>query len=298
MKRALVLSGGGCKGAFEAGAIDYLVNEAGKDFRIFLGTSVGALNAALLSQARDQRELRQLTGDLKALWLGIKDNSSIYKQDWLGVIKLLLGGTALYRPIGLRRLLEEYIDLKRVFNPASVLKVTTVALESGELCYADSRRPEHQPHFFDYILASASMPLFFPAVPIADQHWYDGGLRDITPLGGVFEEQPDEIVVITTFPLNDTLEPSLAPGKPHGPLATLLRTLDILTKEISANDLRLATAINRNYRAFPGRRYVPVWLIAPDQVLAGADALDFDPVKIRQNFSLGRNMASQPRLLG
>ena len=50
-RRALVLSGGGLKGAFEAGAVYYLVIHRGCDFHDFAGVSVGALNAGILAQA-------------------------------------------------------------------------------------------------------------------------------------------------------------------------------------------------------------------------------------------------------
>ena len=49
MKRALVLSGGGAKGAWQAGVIDSLIRR-GSRWDIFAGVSVGALNAALLAQ--------------------------------------------------------------------------------------------------------------------------------------------------------------------------------------------------------------------------------------------------------
>src|ERR1700685_103622 len=51
-QRALVLSGGGVKGALEAGAIYHLVVERGCDFGEFSGVSVGALNAVFLAQAQ------------------------------------------------------------------------------------------------------------------------------------------------------------------------------------------------------------------------------------------------------
>src|SRR2546425_9394207 len=49
--RALVLSGGGAKGAFEAGAVYHLVVHRGCDFTDLSGVSAGALNAAFLAQA-------------------------------------------------------------------------------------------------------------------------------------------------------------------------------------------------------------------------------------------------------
>jgi NTE family protein len=53
MKRALVLSGGGSKGAFEAGFIKAL-SEAGLHFDLITGTSIGALNGALLVMGKKE----------------------------------------------------------------------------------------------------------------------------------------------------------------------------------------------------------------------------------------------------
>ncbi len=294
MKRALVLAGGGSKGAFEAGAIEFLVREAGLDFDIFLGTSVGALNAGILGQSRDYRELCQQVQALKGLWLGIKGSNSIYRKKPLGVFSLLVKGS-LYDPIGLIRLIKEHIDPERLFNnPARVLKVATVAAETGELFYADNRSLELKADFLSYILASASIPLFFPAVKINGKHWYDGGLRDVTPLGTVFRERPDEIVVILTFPINQDLAPVLNKVRYQKGLWVILRALEIMGNEISANDLQLANAINHNYRCLFGRRSVPIRIVAPEAALTGSNILEFNPENIRLNFNLGFLAAQKP----
>src|SRR5205807_2304153 len=65
MKRALVLSGGGLKGAFQAGAVYHLIVDRHCDFREFAGVSVGSLNVVILAQAaRDENpdvSLKNLT---------------------------------------------------------------------------------------------------------------------------------------------------------------------------------------------------------------------------------------------
>lgn len=294
MKRALVLSGGGSKGAFEVGAIDYLVRENGLDFDIYLGTSVGALNAGILSQSQNYRELCRQVQCLKELWLGIKGSKSIYHKNLFGIFSLLFKDS-LYNPDGLRKLIKENIDPDRLFNKtARVLKVATVAEETGELLYADNRLPELRKDFLSYILASASIPLFFPGVKINDKHWYDGGLRDMTPLGSVFRERPDEIVIILTFPINRTLTPILSTTKHQGALGAILRALEIMSNEINANDLQLANAINNNYHQWFGRRCVPLRIIAPDRSLTGSNILEFKPECIRSNMELGFLAAQKP----
>lgn len=287
MKRALVLAGGGSKGAFEVGAIEFLVRESGLDFDIYLGTSVGALNAGILGQSRNYRELCQQVQVLKELWLGIKGPSSIYHKNLFGVFSLLFKGS-LYNPIGLKQLIKEYIDTERLFNnPTRILKVATVATETGELLYADNRSPELKEEFLSYVLASASVPLFFPAVEINGKHWYDGGLRDVTPLGTVFRERPDEIVVILTFPISRDLTPVLSVEKHQRGLGFILRALEIMGNEISANDLQLANAINHNYRCLFGRRSVPIRIIAPESPLTCSNVLEFNHENISQNLKRG-----------
>lgn len=297
MKRALVLSGGGTMGAFEVGAVDYLVHKAGFDFNVLLGTSVGALNTAFLGQAWNYQELLQATSDLRKLWLEIKGDTSIYQKYFLGYLRLLFRD-ALYEPKGLKALLNARIDPERICrNPQRIVKVAAVAMETGELLYADNRDPRYRPEFLNYVLASASMPLFFPGVPINGKHWYDGGLRDITPLGAVFQELPDEIVIIVTFPMGPDFSPRLPQFKPKGALAVLLRTIDILTGEIEANDLQLAQMINNQVECFPECHRIPLRIIAPAAPLECKSPLDFDPQKIRRNMERGYEAARNPQVM-
>ena len=114
MKRALVLAGGGSKGAFQAGAVDFLVRESGLDFDIYLGTSVGALNAGILAQSRNYRELCEQTEILKNLWADIKGSRSIYRKNYFGLFGLLFKDS-LYKPIGLKDLILEWVDPERLF---------------------------------------------------------------------------------------------------------------------------------------------------------------------------------------
>ncbi len=297
MKRALVLSGGGCLGAFEVGAIDYLVRKRGMDFDVFLGTSVGALNVSFLGQAGNFQELLHYAAKLKDFWLAITGDDQIYRKSILGGLGLLFRDY-LYKPIGLEKIIAQQIDFKRLCgNPAKVVKITAVAVETGELLYADNRRQELWADFPKYILASASMPLLFPGVMINSKHCYDGGLRDVTPLGAVFDEQPDEIVVVINSPVREDLSPYLGYAQTKGSLEALLRTIDILVNEINANDIQLAHQINQRPESFPGRKKVPLYLISPSNPIIEPNSLSFCPEKIRERIELGFAAAQKPRLL-
>jgi NTE family protein len=294
LRRALVLSGGGCKGAFEVGALHYLICETGLDFQILLGSSVGALNAAVLGQARNLRQLQEQTKKLTRIWEGITGNNSIYRSNLLGVINLFLCN-ALYQPVGLRQIIAKNIDPALLCdNPYKSVLTPAVAIETGELYYADTRKRKSKETILDYITASASIPIFFPPVKIDGKHWYDGGLRDLTPLGGAFKEHSEEVYVILTFPVNDNLEPILNKVVYRGVLKSLLRIANIINSEISANDLQLVKLTNQYYRLF-GKKRVPTYIIAPRRPLQG-HVLDFAPSRIKENMKLGYEAAKRPVL--
>jgi NTE family protein len=295
MKRALVLSGGGCLGAFEVGAIEYLIQKQGLDFDIFLGTSVGALNVGILGQAYNFQELCQYTEDLKNFWLNISGDRDIYRKNILGEL-ILLFRDYLYTPTGLKKIIDQQIDYNRLCgNPAKVVIITAVATETGELRYVNNQMEELWADFPKYILSSASMPVFFPKTLIESKHWYDGGLRDITPLGVVFDQKPDEVVIVTNFPIRDDFSPYLGVANPTGSIKTLMRTIEILTGEINANDIQLAHEINERPECYPGRRKIPLQLISPKNPIEECNSLDFNPQKIRDRMRQGFIAAQNPR---
>lgn len=86
-RTALVLAGGGAKGAFEAGAVAYLVEEAGLVPDVVTATSAGALCAVVLAQARGHEELvrraHELRQDIRAL---TRNEVIMGKQPWVAAL--------------------------------------------------------------------------------------------------------------------------------------------------------------------------------------------------------------------
>ena len=162
---ALVLSGGGIKGAHQAGAIWYLVNVLECDFSHFYGTSTGAVTAAFLSQARNHGELKALVNDLVKQYKEMKP-SDIVDEHFLGKLRILmppwLGGTNgiyTFKPLATR--LAKQIDPKRI----NELTVNSVSLQTGRMRLTVSENkaiaegaiePES---IIDFVLGSASIPI-------------------------------------------------------------------------------------------------------------------------------------------
>ncbi len=92
-KTAFVLAGGGAKGAFEAGAVSYLVEEEGIVPGVITATSAGAVCAAVLAQARTRAEFversRELHDDLLAM---TRADLLFGKQPWIAALDGTLFG--------------------------------------------------------------------------------------------------------------------------------------------------------------------------------------------------------------
>ena len=87
MQPSLVVSGGGTKGAFEVGALEFLTRDADFYPPIMAGTSAGSLICAPLAQARDASHFQELVGVVRHNALAITDMSSLFgRQPWLDEI--------------------------------------------------------------------------------------------------------------------------------------------------------------------------------------------------------------------
>lgn len=318
-RRALVLSGGGAKGSFQIGVLEELILTRGLDFQIFCGISVGALNASFLAQARfdDTPEvscsnLQEAFRTLRELWLEqITGTGSIYRDRPLGMGGLLGGADSLYDPEPLADLLKRSLHPQELAQSNRVLKVQYVALETGELRTVDS----HDPAIVQHVLASATMPFFFPPVEVRGEHLVDGGLRDITPLGQAFdvEPPPDEIYVIYASPF--AVEPAEFvdpwPGLRVNALDYLGRAVEILADEVYQTDVRGALRFNTLTQhwdqvkqllppdhpsvlaidaVLQPLRYAEIIEIKPAKHII-RNALHFSPTKIRENYEYGKAVA-------
>ncbi len=294
LKRALVLSGGGCKGAFEIGALRYLISQQRLDFDLFCGTSVGAINAAFLSQAADSADLEKRVNTLAAQWMSIKGWREIYRPNHFGVLSVLFG-ISLFKPLGLERLVHSLITPQSLTTGKTLL-IPAVALEDGELYFADSRKEADRFVMSRFVLASASIPLYFPPVLIRGKHWVDGGLRDLTPLSAILKEEPREVYIITTYPVSENLEPIFAPfDRFNNSFAVTKRILDILTAEIGSNDLKQIHKTNQNFPPRFRLGNTRTILIAPEQPLSKG-SMSFAPKLIRDYYQLGQTAAATPKV--
>ncbi len=197
--RALVLGGGGSKGAFEAGAAYHLIVHRGCDFTELSGTSVGALNAAVLAQAKHSLQARDSLASMQrqaealiSMWRSIRSSADVVKGRPLASLRFAVFGLEALKDFApLRKLLAANVDLERL-DSGRELRVGTVSFHDGryqELVLNGDGRSD--PRTSDFLLASAAIPMFAAMPRIAKEgeerlQFGDGGLRHNAPIRSYF----------------------------------------------------------------------------------------------------------------
>lgn len=200
--RALVLGGGGIKGAFEAGAAYHLVAHRKCDFNEFSGVSVGSLNAAFLGQARRSTDVRDSyaslldqTEALVSLWQSLKSSHDIARRRPLATLRFgVLGLDSLVDFSPLRRIEDKNILLDRLAagRPVRIGVVSFYDGEYREILVNELLSDGDELKFRDYLSASSTPPVLGRLVRIPEpeesepQQYADGSLRHITPVDSYF----------------------------------------------------------------------------------------------------------------
>ncbi len=279
--RALVLSGGGSKGAWQAGAIDQLLRDRGRTHDLYCGVSAGALNAAFLSMYGPGAEG---TGarDLVEVWRSLRTSSVRRAHRPFGLLEGLWL-PSLYDSHPLQELVRARIEPARSASSGKRLRVGAVSLTTGRYRLFD----ETSPHLADAVLASSAFPAMLAPVEVDGDLCTDGGLRDVTPLAAAIDAGATSVDVLLTSP------PEIAPrpvveGRRLNAVRLAVRALEILLHEVVENDLTVAVRTNELVRrgAAPGKREVQVRVLRPSVALPG-DPLDFSPPRIAEMLAQG-----------
>lgn len=204
MKRALVLNGGGSRGAYEIGAWQAL-SELGVRFDGVYGTSIGALNAALFAQG-------DLPGAVK-LWsnITVKQIMAVEDEDDFAignmihrkrdVVPFLMENAKHLRMdiSPLEKLVREHLDEGRV--RASGMRLGVMTTRAPQMSGAPMRLSDMKSGTLgDWVIASASCFPIFPARHIDGQRYIDGGYFDNLPVDMALEDGMDEVVAVELHP--------------------------------------------------------------------------------------------------
>lgn len=212
---ALVFQGGGALGAYQAGVYQALA-DAGCEPNWISGVSIGAINAAIVagnhpsdrlprlrqfwetvsgrnawpSQAYSDFE-RDMRNRMSATMTVLMGQPGFFKprfpNPWL-LPPGADGATSFYDSSELRGTLEALVDFNILNDGAKRFSVGSVNVRTGNFVYFDSDEIEIGP---EHIMASGALPPGLPAVRIAGEDYWDGGIVSNTPLQHLLEQEED-----------------------------------------------------------------------------------------------------------
>lgn len=211
-QRVLVMQGGGALGAYQAGVFEAL-HESGIEPDWVIGTSIGAINAAIIAGNPPERRMAQL----RRFWESVARHAPFgalplpfgIANPWATAATLMQGVSGFFQPnpaawwglqsrVGmdraafystapLRATLGELVDFELMRHGRPRLTVGAVNVRTGEMRYFDSRE---DPITVDHVMASGALPPGFPAVRIDGEPYWDGGIYSNTPIEVVLDDNP------------------------------------------------------------------------------------------------------------
>ena len=187
-KFALVLGGGGARGAYEAGVWQALT-ELGIEINIVTGTSVGSINGAMVCQGDLDLTLRMWKELETHMVFDLPEGSQPIDYAKEIVLNKGVGSTRL------KELLEKYVDEERIRNSSIDYGLVAVELKTLKPHFL-FREDIKEGQIIDFILASSSA---FPAIhahEIDGVEYIDGGYGDIMPVDMAVEKGATKIVAV------------------------------------------------------------------------------------------------------
>jgi NTE family protein len=317
-REALVLAGGGARGAYQVGVLRALAEWMPPDtpcpFDVLVGTSAGAVNAAAL--AARAANLTDAVHTLESVWSRFKveqvvraDNLSMLIAGLRWMLALASGGRLVAPPRALldtsplRDLIAAEIPVGRIRQSIAAghikaLAVATTSYSTGRaVAFFEGvdriegwnrvrRGGVRRSIDLDVLMASAAIPFIFPSVRVDGDHYGDGAMRQLAPLSPAVHLGANRMLVV------GTRVQSLAPADcnaeiPPSPGHLLGFVLDSLFTDGLSIDLERLRQVNELLIAGgttkPGHRPIDVLVIQPsmDPVSLARKHVDRMPRSIR-----------------
>ncbi len=239
-KTALILSGGGARGAYQVGVLkglsEILKSQKIEDpFKILSGNSAGAINTAYL--AASDESLANGIEKLVYLWSQLH-HENVFKTDLLSAGKFsltsLMGFSAnknffqfnsLLNTAPLKELIEKNCDFKKIQTNLDQHRFESILITANNYNQGGAYTFIQTPQVFDnqrlnwgtsrfkpikttfkseHVMASSSIPLLFPPIRIGNEYYGDGCVRNTSPCGPSIRLGASRLFVIGVRTLKDT----------------------------------------------------------------------------------------------
>lgn len=256
--KALVLSGGGGRGAYELGVFKAFM-ERGHRFDLISGTSVGAVTGAAIASGLTMPEL-------EAMWGRMHQFKVMQPR---GDLWNLPRWTHLMYTKPLMQFIEREIDFEAIQRSPTELRVSAVDVGTGDIRVFTNMEitPKR-------LLASASIPILFPMVEDSGRHYWDGGTVVNTPLRPAIEAGATEITCVLLSPVGARELPP-----PINLWESIARFTDLRMMGNLKEDITHAEFINSlvaSGTADPTWHHIDFHVVSPHETLGLTTILNFD----------------------
>jgi NTE family protein len=323
----LILPGGGARAAYQVGvlkAIAALLPQAANPFPVIVGTSAGAVAAAVL--ASEAFRWQRAVAALENVWAHFRVSQVFYADSWSMMragmrwtASLMTGGMllppprALFDNTPLREMLEKNINWRHLQRSldggclralaicaSSYTSASSVAFFQCAAEQEDWRRQQRIGQRtvlqLDHVMASLGVPFLFPPVRLGDEYFGDGAQRQLWPLSPAIHLGADRLLIIGVRAEQGAGVMPRPRSEPRAPSAGQLfgYMLDTLfMDQIYANIehvARLNEIAEVAPQAVPGIHKVATLMIAP--------SVDLRLIATRHIRSLPRSLRSLLRVMG
>lgn len=295
-KRALVLSGGGGRGAFECGVIEKLT-ELGWRPDAFVGTSIGSMNAAVWAIGNMEQGAEGGTQKVSDMWSKLRTrdmhrffrfspwHSLLDREAWERTLQTYAGEDALKKvktPL--------YIVATNITTGHPVVYTNSKYFDASKPLYEKVDWIEHK-----HLLASSAIPYVYPAMQFEQAKHWDGAVMYNSPLRPAVDSGASEILIVLLSPYHDLRNPKteLPPALP-GLIGKIGHVLDLAITATFENDFERMRKVNKQVRQQRGvmeHREVKADLIGPKDWLPLEDMLRYRPDRIEDLREKGQEAA-------
>ena len=307
----LGLQGGGAHGAFTWGVLDRLFEDGRLEIEGIVGTSAGAMNAAVTAAGLHEDGKQAARQKLSEFWQAISKAAKLGPiqpsplDKWLSIGNLDFSPSWFFYD-NLSRLVSPYQSNPLNYNPlkqvlGEVVDVDCMRSEDGVklfLCATNVRTGrikifQGQDLSIDAVLASACLPFLYQAVEIDGEHYWDGGYMGNPPIFPlIYNTDCPDVLIIQINPINIEDVPRTAQEifdrintlSFNSSLMREMRAIDFVTKLIDQGSLDTKTYKRLNIHSIDAE--------ADMAKLSVSSKLNADPDFLHYLFELGRNRAT------
>ncbi len=289
--RALVISGGGSKGAFAGGVAQYLIQDLGRKYDLFIGTSTGSLLVSHLALSKIE--------EIKNFYTSV-NQSSIFKNcpfiikkkrgyvdiniNHFNVLRNLIKGEKSFGDSrNLRNLVGNAIskkDFKKLQSVDSDVIITVTNLSTNEVEYKSVKDCDYE-DYLDWVWISCNYPPFMSLVRKNNCDYVDGGLGSMVPIEEAIRRGAKELDVIVL----ETEVNYLNRMPTKNPFSLITNMVNFMMDQIEYQNIQMGKFKAREHKASMDLYYTPTVLTT--------NSLIFDKEKMTGWWKKGYEFAKQ-----